>query len=132
MGLNPAQLEHRRNLLLLKELERSRVYMYRSTPKLASKKGPLLGKFIIFMGSRSTSANHRGVLARGLSSLISSRKRLVVVKGGFFRQIDRLTGSSSLNGTLDRTMFAFDLGAKLKVLNCLKMNAKCLKLLMLS
>ena len=57
----------------------------------------------------STSTKQLGVFARGSSSLISSCKRLQVVEGGFSRQKRRVTGSSSLVGTLDRTMFAFDL-----------------------
>ena len=59
--------------------------------------------------SLSTSTEQRGVFARGPSSLISSRKRLQVVKAGFSLQKRRLTGSRSLVGTLGRTMFAFDL-----------------------
>ena len=62
-----------------------------------------------FTDSRSTSTKQRGLFARGPSSLISSRKRLQVVKGGFSLQKRMLTGSSYLVGTLDRTMFAFDL-----------------------
>ena len=62
-----------------------------------------------FTDSLPTSTKQRGVFARGPSSLISSRKRLQIVKGGFSLQKRRLTGSSSLVGTLDRTMFAFDL-----------------------
>ena len=62
-----------------------------------------------FTDSLSTSTKQRGVFARGPSSLISSRKRLQVVKGGFSLPKRRLTGSSSLVGTLERTMFAFDL-----------------------
>ena len=55
-----------------------------------------------FIDSLSISTKQRGVFARGPSSLISSRKRLQVVKGSFSLQKRRLTGSSSLVGTLDR------------------------------
>ena len=52
--------------------------------------------------SLSTSTEQKGVFARRPSSLISSSKR-------FCLQKRKLTGSSSLVGTLERTMFAFDL-----------------------
>ena len=62
-----------------------------------------------FTDSLSTSTKQLGVFARRPSSLISSRKRLQVVKGGFFRPKRMLTGSSPLVGTLDTTKFAFNL-----------------------
>ena len=62
-----------------------------------------------FTDSLSTSTKQLGVFASGPSSLISSRKNLQIVEGDFSRQKRRLKGSSSLVGTLDRTMFAFDL-----------------------
>ena len=87
----------------------SQVYMNMSCPKLNSKKDQCWANETDhqFTCAKSTSTQHGGVFARGPSSLISSRKRLEVVKGGFSRQ--RRRSSSSLIGTLDRTMFAFDL-----------------------
>ena len=62
-----------------------------------------------YTDSLSTSTKQRGVFARGPSSLISSRKRLEVVKDGFSPEKRKLTGSSSLVDTLGRNRFAFDL-----------------------
>ena len=63
-----------------------------------------ISSLILFLPRRSS-----WCLRKRPFSLISSRKRLQVVKGGFSRQKRRLTGSSFLVGTLDRTMFAFNL-----------------------
>ena len=76
--------------------------MYRSSPKLNYKKDQCWATETghQFIGFLSTSTKLRGIFARGPSSLISSRKRLKVVKSGFSRQ------KSPLIGTLDRTVFA--------------------------
>ena len=62
--------------------------MYRSSPKLNFKKDQCWANDTDhqFRGSHSTSTKHRGVFARGPSSLKSSCKCSEVVKGGFSRR----------------------------------------------
>ena len=65
------------------------MYMYRASPKLNSKNSQCWANQTAnnqFTGSLLNSTKQRCVFARRLSSLISSRKRLELVKCGFSRQ----------------------------------------------
>ena len=72
-------------------------------------KRPMLGKSEMINSRFLLPQRSRDVFSQEDPPRWSSRKRLDVVEGNFYRQKRRLTGSSSLIGTLNRTLFAFDL-----------------------
>ena len=79
-GLVPQQIRHKQNTegtyCVVKELHRSRVYTFRSSLKINSRKGQYSANETEnqFTDYLSASTKQRGVFARGLSSLKSSRK----------------------------------------------------------